>query len=161
MRTRDVQPADSSWVSDLIRTRWKGPFVITKGRTHDTRRLPGIAACDGDVPVGLLLYADNGPEIEIVTLDALRQGQGIGRTLLDAISEYASKRATRRLWLITTNDNIGAVAFYTRCGFRLVAVHLDAVTRARQLKPEIPLVGEGGIAIRDELEFEKICPTNR
>ena len=34
---------------------------------------------------------------------------------------------------------------------------VDAVTEARQkLKPEIPLVGNHGIAIRDELEFELI-----
>ena len=161
MHTRNLQPADSRWVSDLIRERWTGPFVVTRGKKHDTRCLPGIVACNGDRPVGLLLYADTGSEIEIVTLDALQPRQGVGRLLLEAISDYASGRAVRRLWLITTNDNVGAIAFYTACGFRLAAVHLDAVARDRGLKPEIPLIGTGGVAIRDELEFEKIFPTSR
>jgi len=160
MHTRNLQPADSRWVSDLVRERWNGPFVVTKGKKHDTRCLPGIVACNDDRPVGLLLYADSGSEIEIVTLDALQQRQGVGRLSLEAISDHASGRAVRRLWLVTTNDNVGAIAFYTACGFRLAAVHLDAVTRARELKPGIPPVGTGGVAIRDELEFEKICPAS-
>lgn len=31
-----------------------------------------------------------------------------------------------------------------------------AVKKARQLKPEIPLIGLNGIPIRDEIELEKI-----
>lgn len=158
MQTRDVQPSDAKWVSDLIRERWAGLFVVTKGRKHDTRRIPGIVACDEARPVGLLLFSDDGPEIEIVTLDALQQRKGVGRLLLHAISRYAAQRGVHRLWVITTNDNLPAVAFYTACGFRLVAVHLDAVTKARGLKPEIPLTNAGGITIRDELEFEMNVP---
>ena len=60
----------------------------------------------------------------------------------------------RRLWLITTNDNLAALRFYQRRGFELVAVHRRAVAAARRLKPEIPLVGAHGIPIRDEIELE-------
>lgn len=35
-------------------------------------------------------------------------------------------------------------------------VHRHAVAAARQIKPEIPLVGYDGIPIRDELELEKL-----
>jgi len=47
----------------------------------------------------------------------------------------------------------------TRCGFQkrgfeLVAVHRNAITRSRQLKSGIPLIGNGGIPIRDEIELE-------
>ncbi len=47
-----------------------------------------------------------------------------------------------------------ALRFYQKRGFVLVAVHRDAVAAARALKPEIPLIGEDGIPIRDELELE-------
>jgi hypothetical protein len=36
----------------------------------------------------------------------------------------------------------------------LVAIHRDAVTKARALKPEIPQFGVEGTPIRDEVEFE-------
>lgn len=36
----------------------------------------------------------------------------------------------------------------------MVAIYPDAVTEAPTLKPQIPLVAENGIPIRDEVEFE-------
>ncbi len=56
--------------------------------------------------------------------------------------------------MTTTNDNVDALRFYQRRGWNLAALHEDAVTRARRLKPEIPLVGDHGIPIRHELELE-------
>ncbi|WP_198679304.1 hypothetical protein [Thermomonospora amylolytica] len=45
---------------------------------------------------------------------------------------------------------------YQRRGFRLAALHRDAVTDSRdRLKPEIPPIGDHGIPIRDEIELEK------
>lgn len=158
MHTREATAADSEWIANLIRERWHSPFVVTKGRKHDTRRLPGIVACEDSIPVGLLLYSADKSAIEIVTLDALIPRKGIGRLLLDAISKYAARHGIRRLWLITTNDNTAAISFYTACGFRLVAVHPGGVARAREIKPEIPIEGIGGVPIRDELEFENNLP---
>ena len=60
----------------------------------------------------------------------------------------------RRVWLITTNDNLRALRFYQRRGFRLVAVHPNALARSRELKPSIPEIGLDGIPLRDELELE-------
>ena len=47
-----------------------------------------------------------------------------------------------------------ALGFYQKRGFRLVAVHPGAVNESRKLKPEIPLIGNDGIPIRDEIELE-------
>jgi GNAT superfamily N-acetyltransferase len=109
---------------------------------------------DGDEIVGLATFRLEGDECELVSLDALAQWRGIGSALLAAVAEEATARGSRRLWLITTNDNIDAIRFYLRRGLRLVAVHLAAIDEARKLKPSIPLVGENGIPIHDELEFE-------
>ena len=60
-----------------------------------------------------------------------------------------------RLWLVTTNDNVDALRFYQRRGFRLRALRPGAVDEARrELKPEIPEIGDHGIPLRDELELE-------
>jgi hypothetical protein len=60
-----------------------------------------------------------------------------------------------RLWLVTTNDNVDALRFYQRRGFRLAELRPEAVTLSRRaLKPEIPMVGAHGIELRDELELD-------
>jgi hypothetical protein len=52
------------------------------------------------------------------------------------------------------------MTFYQKAGFRIVAVHRDAVALARRIKPEIPIMGENGIPIRDEIELELMLDTD-
>jgi ribosomal protein S18 acetylase RimI-like enzyme len=78
------------------------------------------------------------------------RARGIGTALLDAVKALGH----RRLWLVTTNDNVRAQRFFERSGFRLVAVREGEIERSRRLKPQIPGVGEAGVPIRDELEYE-------
>ena len=78
---------------------------------------------------------------------------GIGTALLEAVKAVARQSQCRRVWLITTNDNLNALRFYQKRGFALVKIQRNAVEVARQLKP-IPLIGANGIPIRDEIELE-------
>jgi hypothetical protein len=55
---------------------------------------------------------------------------------------------------LVTLDSVSAIRFYQRRGMRLVAVHSGAIDEARRIKPSIPLIGEHGIQIHDELELE-------
>lgn len=109
---------------------------------------------DGDQVVGLTTYEVAESECELVTIDAFRAREGIGSALFSAVREAAATHGCIRLWLITTNDNLEALGFYQRMGMRLVAVHQGAVDAGRRLKPAIPLIGEHGIPIHDELELE-------
>jgi N-acetylglutamate synthase-like GNAT family acetyltransferase len=104
--------------------------------------------------IGLVTYHIVDDACEIVSLDSLRPGIGIGTALLDAVAQAARAEECRRVWLVTTNDNLDALGFYQKRGFSLVAVHRCSVERARVLKPEIPLVGQGGIPLRDAIELE-------
>jgi hypothetical protein len=63
------------------------------------------------------------------------------------------------LRVTTTNDNLNALRFYQRRGFRLAQVRPGAVDKARFIKPSISRIGEYGIPIRDEIELEyQVCP---
>jgi GNAT superfamily N-acetyltransferase len=104
--------------------------------------------------VGLVTYRIEDDDCEIVTIDSVVEGRGVGTALLEAVTAEARTAGCRRVWLITTNDNLNALRFYQARGFRLVAVHPRAVEESRLLKPEIPELGNFGIAIRDELELE-------
>jgi acetolactate synthase regulatory subunit len=55
---------------------------------------------------------------------------------------------------VTTNDNVDALRFYQRRGFRLDTLRAGAVDEARRgLKPLIPESGRYAIPLRDELEL--------
>ncbi len=142
------------WARTLLAARWGSPKIVTRGRVHQADALPGFVAVVDGLPQGLLTYSVAGDECEVVTLDAVTMGQGIGSALLDAVRALASAKKCRRLWLITTNDNLSALRFYQRYGFRLVAIHRDAISESRKLKPQIPELGYDGIPIRDEVELE-------
>ena len=152
---RPVTPADRGWLRPALERTWGSVRIVSRERlTEDASRLPGLVAERDDQPVGVCLLHAEGDEMELVVLDAFAPGGGIGTTLLAAAEAEARRRRARRLWLVTTNDNLDALRFYQRRGWRWVALHVDAVTRGRRLKPEIPVVGAHGIEIRHELEFE-------
>jgi ribosomal protein S18 acetylase RimI-like enzyme len=150
---RNPRADERAWIRQFLESAWGTP-VVSRGVAHDAPELPALLAVQGDEIVGVatLHFADG--DCELVTLDALRQGQGVGSALLTAAGEEAGRRGCRRLWLITSNDNVNAIRFYQRRGMRLVAVHRDAIDEARRIKPSIPMIGEHGIPIHDELQFE-------
>ncbi len=121
---------------------------------HEPSRLRGFVAEEDGKPVGLLTYRIDNGECEVVTIDAFPEGAGAGTAMLEAVAAVAREAGCRRVWLITTNDNLRALRFYQRRGFHLVAVHRDALARSRELKPSIPEIGLDGIPLRDELELE-------
>ncbi|TDP97054.1 acetyltransferase (GNAT) family protein [Labedaea rhizosphaerae] len=102
----------------------------------------------------MLAYHVSGDGLEIVTLEALERRRGVGTALVSAACELASSLGLQRVWLVTTNDNLDALRFYQRRGFRLVGLAPDAVAAARSVKPSIPFVGDYGIPILDELTLE-------
>lgn len=151
---RAPEPGENTWIERFLSQSWGSTTVVTRGVAHDASRLPSLIAVEGTEIVGLATFRFADGECELVTLDALRGRHGIGSALLARVGEEATGRGCRRLWLITTNDNVNAIRFYQRRGMRLVAVHRGAVDEARRIKPSIPLVGEHGIPIHDELELE-------
>ncbi len=156
--TVDVRPlgdAEREWSNAFLLDSWGG-VVARQCELVDPSELPGfVALADGD-RVGLATYAVRGDECELVTIDSLREGIGVGRALLDAVRDAAVEAGCRRLWLVTTNDNVRALKVYQRWGMDLVAFRRDAIAEARKLKPSIPERGANGIPLEHELELELI-----
>jgi ribosomal protein S18 acetylase RimI-like enzyme len=61
----------------------------------------------------------------------VRAGAGVGRQLLDAVAASARAAGAARLLVMTTNDNLAALRFYQRRGFRLADLRPGAVDEAR------------------------------
>lgn len=154
-----IQARDRAWVRQVLRASWGEARVISRGRVHQTDRLPGFIASQEGRRLGLATYQiETGPDAgtrqcELVSLDSLAEGQGIGTALVEAVIGAAREAGCWRVWLVTTNDNLPALGFYQKRGFVLVALHRDALAESRRLKASIPEIGRDGIPLRDELEL--------
>jgi ribosomal protein S18 acetylase RimI-like enzyme len=145
----DERPA----VARMLVQRWGSTQIVSRDHVHDAGAaevLLAVRADDAEIAGGAT-FVVRGDEVELLTLDALAEGEGIGSALIDAVVEVAGAAGALRVVLSTTNDNLRALALYQRRGFRLAALRPGAVDRARGHKPSIPLVGSSGIPIRDEL----------
>ncbi|AIQ63678.1 acetyltransferase [Paenibacillus stellifer] len=135
--------------------REAGSVMVSRGQLHVLEHLPGYYAADEDGnTVGEVFYHIENRECEVVSLESRRENRGAGTELIGAVVRRARDEGCTRVWLITSNDNTRAIRFYQKRGLDLKAVHRDAITEARKLKPSIPLIGMDGIPIRHELEFE-------
>jgi GNAT superfamily N-acetyltransferase len=155
MPVHDLTAADAPWAREFLERVAGAARMTSRGRLHQCDLLPGFYTEDRGRRTALLTYRLDRDEMEVVALYAEEKGRGHGSALLEAAVGVALDRGCRRLWLVTTNDNEPAIHFYRNRGMRLAAVHRGAVAAARRdLKPEIPLHGVGGVPIQDELEFE-------
>jgi ribosomal protein S18 acetylase RimI-like enzyme len=151
---RAVDADERGWLAEHLVLTWGSTEIVSGGRMRDASQLAALMCTDGEELLGLATFEIAAGECELLTIEAFSRREGVGSALLAEVIEAARAGGCDRLHLVTTNDNVGAQRFYERHGLRLVAVHRGAVDAARALKPEIPLLGEGGVEIHDELELE-------
>lgn len=69
--------------------------------------------------------------------------------------EKLSSTKQKNLYLVTTNDNLNALKFWQKRGFRITGIKLGAVDKARKKKSSIPIIGDFEIPLHDEICFFK------
>jgi GNAT superfamily N-acetyltransferase len=158
---RPLNTGDKDWVRQFIIEHWGADKVVAHGEIYYPHDLPGFVAISDEKPVGLITYHVETDNCEIVTLDSIQPALGIGTALIEVVKYVTRYFGCRRLWLITTNDNLHALRFYQKRGFVLVAVHRNALDLSRKLKPEIPQLGIDGVPLRDEIELEMMLDDNK
>ncbi|MBO4143854.1 GNAT family N-acetyltransferase [Micromonospora tulbaghiae] len=156
IRVRQARDEDRAALTALHEREWGGPIVVVHDTRYDLCDLPALVAVDdGGACAGALVYRVDGDGLEVVSLAASAPGNGAGSALLAAAEEVAVAAGADRIWLVTTNDNLGALRFYQRRGLRIVAVDVGAADRARAVKPTIPHAGTDGIPLHDELRLAR------
>lgn len=151
---RPVKTTDKDWITTNLKETWGSVIMVSRGRLFNALDNPGFAALQNDNPAGLITYEIFDNQCEITSLNSISGGKGIGTALLDTVKNKAVKAGCSRLWLITTNDNTHSLRFYQKYGFTIAALYLNALDCSRKLKPEIPMIGNDGIPLRDEIELE-------
>lgn len=151
---RPTDEQDRSFIRELITQRWKAEAVVVHGEIFYPAELPGFVAEYDHKTLGLITYHVNKKQCEIITLDSLKESQGIGTQLIEAVKTKVVKAGCSQFLVITTNDNLPALGFYQKRGFKIKEITINAVEKSRILKPSIPLTGYKGIPIRDEIILE-------
>ena len=155
--TLDLQrltPDDLPRLRQFWIKQWGGEFIVTRGNIYYPEQVEGFVVEEKDEWIGLITYKITNGECEVTSLDGLRMGQGIGTLMIKKVIEEARAKDCKRVFLITTNDNLYALGFYQRRGFELVTIHRGAINESRKIKPSISLIGENNIPLRDEIELE-------
>jgi GNAT superfamily N-acetyltransferase len=155
LKIRAATVDDREAIISLLRDRWGGETMVDRDTVFRPADLPAFVAVDAPGLVGLVTYEPGLESWHVLNLDSLVSGQGIGVALLDRVEGAARAAGSLRIELVTTNDNVDALRFYQRRGYRIASIDRGAVDRARRMKPTIPLIGCHGIPIRDELTVVK------
>lgn len=146
--------ADLPQLRKFWKDHWDGEFVVAHGTIFRPENVSGFIALDDNTWIGLVTYTFLETDCEIVSLDSLRENEGVGTALIGKVVEEARANQCRRVHLTTTNDNLRALGFYQKRGFQLCALRVNAMEETRKLKPGIPLLGENDIPLRDEIDLE-------
>ncbi len=153
LTVRPATTSDYDRIEELSLYFWDETDVDCFDRQYDVLACPAFLACDGDEVVGVASWAVEGgwDAIVLVTLNVLPdyQGQGGGRALLDAVRDEAVRRNLGRVLVVTSNDDLPALALYQRCGFRIAEI-IPGRT-ALEHGGEFP--GFSGIPVRDEIRL--------
>ena len=144
-------------VIEFFKKHWGSTEMVISSGIYDCSQLNGYVVLDNKTEViGLITYIITNDECEIISLDSTEENKGVGTSLIQAVEEIALRNKCNYINLITTNDNLLALKFYQKRGYVLAKIFRNAVEEARKLKPEIPLRGNEGIPIRDEIKLEKL-----
>lgn len=154
MQYFSVNSQNRAAVTAFISEHWLTTEMIIRGNVVDMTQVDGIVVMDGGEIAALVTYTIHGDTCEITSLNSVKEGLGIGSTLIERVLETARQEHCRRVIVVTTNDNIGAIRFYQRRGFDMARLYHNALDVSRKRKPEIPLIGEDGIPLQHEIEFE-------
>jgi ribosomal protein S18 acetylase RimI-like enzyme len=149
---RRIETADYQKINNYLIDNWGSDCIVTLGKIHKVEMLEGYITEDKNGITGICMYRNVNDELEIVLLEVYEKYKGLGTILLNKVIEQRTR--DKRIWLVTTNDNVDAIRFYQKRGFVIKSIHINSIENERKLKPEIPKIGNYGIYIRDEIEME-------
>ena len=142
-------------IEEMVQLFWGDQVQLMFNRQYTVAQEPAIVAESDQEIIGFISYTNFDPNaVLIVALGVLPhyQGCGIGKALVSQIEEYAKEHGKQQLLVVTSNDNLPALAFYQHLGFQLYEVAPDVIAS----KLGGLHLGIANIPIRDELRLRKV-----
>ncbi|MDI2586221.1 GNAT family N-acetyltransferase [Psychrobacillus sp. NEAU-3TGS] len=156
MSIKEITVENREKIVSFFKAHWGSPEMVISTGIYQCDTLNGLIFEENNQIIGLVTYVIKDDEIEVISLDSLQEGKGIGTSLMKKIENIAKQKKLQVVSLVTTNDNLNALKFYQKRGYRITTIIPNGVNKARNLKPSIPLIGNEGIPLNDELILKKI-----
>lgn len=153
--TRDAGEEDRRAALVLFRQDFGRTRVAAMGEVISLESLEMVVAEMEEGFAGALAWRRMDDALHIVAIgtDPMWQRAGVGGYLVAEAEMIARREGLARIVVSTTNDNLPALYFFQRRGYRLTALHPGAVVD----HPEAPTgAGFAEIPVRDELRLEKV-----
>jgi ribosomal protein S18 acetylase RimI-like enzyme len=150
---REATDADRAAARSLFDRDFGRTRIVAFGEVVDIDQIPALVAVMHQEPSGALAYRLLGDALHIVALatDPMWQRSGVGGHLVAEAELLARRLKLTRLLVATSNDNLPALYFYQRRGYRLTGLVPDSViAHTREV-----VAGFAGIPVRDEIRLEK------
>jgi ribosomal protein S18 acetylase RimI-like enzyme len=116
--------------------------------------LSGVGGA-GAEPVAAILVIQESPdvaELRAVAVAEAVQGRGVGTKMIGAVLTRLAARGVKTVVVGTASSGVRQLAFYQRCGFRLVRVERDFFRAAKGYPSDL---AENGIPIRDMVWMDR------
>ncbi|HEV2489943.1 MAG TPA: N-acetyltransferase [Candidatus Acidoferrales bacterium] len=120
---RRFRPADLGTLYAIDQSCYSPAIAYSLAELQWYLRLPGAAclvATAGKEIIGFILVSHNRGHGHIITIDVLapHRQHGIGSALLRKSERILLAAGTREVWLETATDNVAAIAFWQKHGYR-------------------------------------------
>jgi GNAT superfamily N-acetyltransferase len=150
---REATNPDRAAARELFQRDFGHTQIVAFGEVMDIDQMPALVAAMSEEPSGALAYRLLGDALHIVALatDPMWQRSGVGGYLVAEAEMIARRLNIQRLVVSTTNDNLPALYFYQRRGYRLT----DLVPNSISTHTHQEQAGFAGIPVRDEIRLEK------
>lgn len=131
---RTMTPDDLDAVMAIEQSAYSHPW--SRGNFRDSLNPLFDAHClwlEGEL-LGYFLAMHGVEEMHLlnITVAPLRQGQGWGHMMLDALSLLSRSQGAQWLWLEVRQSNVRALQVYERYGFKQVSIRKDYYPAGRQ-----------------------------
>jgi ribosomal protein S18 acetylase RimI-like enzyme len=151
---REASDLDRAAARELFQRDFGRRQIVAFDTVMDMDQMPALVAVVHAEPSGALAYRLLGDALHIVALatDPMWQRAGVGAYLVAEAELLARRLKLARVVVTTTNDNLPALYFYQRRGYRLTALVADSVRYHTRQEHQ----GFAGIPVRDEIRLEKV-----
>jgi ribosomal protein S18 acetylase RimI-like enzyme len=151
---REAEEKDRVPVGDLFRRDFGRTRLVAFGQELHLETADAIVVTTGGELAGALAHRVRDDALHVLALatDPMWQRSGVGAYLVAEAELIARRKQLNRVIVATTNDNLPALYFYQRRGYRITGLIAGAVPQHFQQEA---VIGFAGIPIRDEIHLEK------
>ena len=148
---------DRSPISALMIKHCGSVRMLVGMYTYDVTEIEASGLFDeNDTLMAFASWTLRDKNMVLCALHTTAEGNGYARQMLERLKEHARTMGARAIRSMVTNDNMPALAFYQKSGFRLSTLYVGAVDAYRAVMPGMITHGYMGIPVHDALELELI-----